>query len=59
MGLSTITMARIYKAQKRNLTGYDALLSWELFPYSALIRVNNLVAIFDLPVGLLKRYCSS
>ena len=40
MGVPTVTMARIFKAQQRKLTGNDALLSWESFPHAAMLRVQ-------------------
>ena len=41
MGVTTTSMARIFKAQERNLTGSEAFLSWEHFPYSSIARVGN------------------
>ena len=39
MGVTTTSMARIFKAQERNRTGNEAFLSWEHFPYSSIARV--------------------
>ena len=40
LGVSTVSAGRIYMAQKRNLTGEDAQLSWERMPHVALSKVN-------------------
>ncbi|MFL0354977.1 alkaline phosphatase [Erythrobacter sp. GH1-10] len=41
MGISTITAARIYEAQKRGETGEENLLSFEKFPNVALVKTYN------------------
>jgi len=41
MGVSTVTAARIYHAQLRNLTGKDVNLAFENFPYVALSKTYN------------------
>ena len=40
MGISTLSAARIYLAQSRNLTGEEAQLSWETMPHVALSKVT-------------------
>jgi alkaline phosphatase len=41
MGISTITAARIYEAQKRGETGEENSLSFERFPNVALVKTYN------------------
>ena len=41
MGISTITAARIYEAQKRGETGEENRLSFETFPNVALVKTYN------------------
>lgn len=41
MGISTITAARIYEAQKRGETGEENQLSFEKFPNVALVKTYN------------------
>lgn len=41
MGISTITAARIYEAQKRGETGEENRLSFERFPNLALVKTYN------------------
>jgi alkaline phosphatase len=41
MGISTITAARIYEAQKRGETGEENSLSFEKFPNVALVKTYN------------------
>ena len=41
MGVSTLTAARIYLAQTRNLTGADVALAWEHMPHTALSKVSK------------------
>ena len=41
MGISTITAARIYEAQKRGETGEENTLSFERFPNLALVKTYN------------------
>lgn len=41
MGISTITAARIYEAQKRGETGEENSLSFERFPNLALVKTYN------------------
>ncbi|RNJ64348.1 MAG: alkaline phosphatase [Porphyrobacter sp. IPPAS B-1204] len=41
MGISTITAARIYEAQKRGETGEENTLSFEKFPNVALVKTYN------------------
>jgi alkaline phosphatase len=41
MGISTITAARIYEAQKRGETGEENVLSFERFPHLALVKTYN------------------
>ena len=41
MGISTITAARIYEAQKRGETGEENTLSFERFPNVALVKTYN------------------
>jgi alkaline phosphatase len=41
MGISTITAARIYEAQKRGETGEENVLSFERFPNLALVKTYN------------------
>lgn len=41
MGISTITAARIYEAQKRGETGEENALSFERFPNVALVKTYN------------------
>ena len=41
MGLTSVTTGRIYKGQKKNKAGEDELLSWDTFPYSALVKVST------------------
>lgn len=41
MGVSTITAARILEGQQHGHTGEENSLSWESFPYSAMIKVYN------------------
>lgn len=41
MGISTITAARIYEAQKRGETGEENRLSFETFPNLALVKTYN------------------
>lgn len=41
MGISTITAARIYEAQKRGETGEENQLSFETFPNVALVKTYN------------------
>ncbi|TAD74237.1 MAG: alkaline phosphatase [Sphingomonadales bacterium] len=41
MGISTITAARIYEAQKRGETGEENQLSFERFPNVALVKTYN------------------
>ena len=41
MGISTITAARIFDGQSRGQSGEENLLSWEHFPYTALIKPYN------------------
>lgn len=45
LGISTLTAARIYLAQTRNLTGEAAALSWENMPNAALSKVSLQIAI--------------
>ena len=40
MGVSTLSAARIYLAQTRNLTGEAAALAWENMPHAALSKVH-------------------
>ncbi len=40
MGVTTTSLARIFKAQERNLSGNAAYLSWENFPHASLSRVR-------------------
>ena len=42
LGLPTVTAARVYRAQARNITGDDAVLSWEKFPYTAFSKARIL-----------------
>ena len=44
MGISTVTAARIRDGQLRNETGEENFLSWERFPWSALVKTYNLNA---------------
>jgi alkaline phosphatase len=41
MGVSTLTAARIYVGQQQGLLGEEFALSFEKFPYSALIKTYN------------------
>lgn len=41
MGISTITAARIYDGQSRGETGEENSLSFERFPYAALVKTYN------------------
>jgi alkaline phosphatase len=41
MGVSTLTAARIYAGQQQGLLGEEFALSFEAFPYSALIKTYN------------------
>jgi alkaline phosphatase len=41
MGVSTITAARILEGQQHGHPGEENSLSWESFPYSAMIKVYN------------------
>ena len=41
MGVSTLTAARIYAGQQQGLAGEEFSLSFERFPYSALIKTYN------------------
>lgn len=38
LGITTITAARIYDGQLRGETGEENVLSWEVFPWSALAK---------------------
>ena len=49
MGPATVTAARFYNAQSRNLPLEDASLAWELFPDLALSMVNYVNAVPPLP----------
>ncbi len=44
MGISTITAARIFDGQSKGLSGEDNKLSFEKFPYLAMVRTYNLDA---------------
>ncbi|MBL4836929.1 MAG: alkaline phosphatase [Kordiimonadaceae bacterium] len=44
MGISTLTAGRIYEGQLRGETGEENLLSFENFPYSALVKTYNVNA---------------
>ncbi|MBV1901092.1 MAG: alkaline phosphatase [Kordiimonadaceae bacterium] len=44
MGVSTLTAGRIYEGQLRGETGEENLLSFEKFPYSALVKTYNVNA---------------
>ena len=46
MGMSTVTAARFYMAQRRGLNIHDTLLSWEGFPYTGLARVSFYFSLF-------------
>lgn len=41
MGVSTITAARIFDGQSRGETGEENILSFESFPYTALVKTYN------------------
>lgn len=41
LGVTTHTMARIYKGQKKGETGEEQELLWETFPYTGLIKTYN------------------
>ena len=43
MGISTVSAARIYRAQSRALSGDDAYLTMETMPYAGLSRVSLLL----------------
>lgn len=38
MGISTITAARILDGQMKGNSGEDNVLSWEMFPWSAMVK---------------------
>ena len=42
MGMSTVSAARIYNAQNRQLKGNDAYLNFESMPHVGLSRVSSL-----------------
>ena len=44
MGISTLTAARILKGQKQGQDGEEGYLSFESFPYSALVKTYNVDA---------------
>ncbi len=44
MGISTLTAARILQAQKKGELGEESLLSFESFPFSALVKTYNVDA---------------
>jgi len=44
MGISTLTASRILKGQKQGLDGEEGYLSFESFPYSALVKTYNVDA---------------
>lgn len=41
MGISTITAARFLDGQMKGKSGEDNVLSWEMFPWSALIKTYS------------------
>lgn len=41
MGVSTVTAARIYDGQTRGQTGEENVLSFEKFPYTAMVKTYN------------------
>ena len=45
MGVSTLTAARVYLAQTRNLTGTDVALAWEHMPHTALLKVSKIIIV--------------
>ena len=47
MGVSTLTAARIYLAQTRNLTWTNASLAWERMPHTALSKVVRTCMSYD------------
>ena len=62
MGMSTVTAARFYMAQRRGLNIHDTVLSWEGFPYTGLARVSfyfilfYFILFFLLPLFLILYY---
>ena len=44
MGISTLTAARILKGQQNGQSGEEGLLSFESFPFSALVKTYNVDA---------------
>ena len=44
MSIATLTAGRIYEGQQQNRTGEEHLLSFETFPYTALVRTYNVDA---------------
>ncbi|MGQ8364726.1 alkaline phosphatase [Glaciecola sp. 1036] len=44
MGISTLTAARILEGQQQDMMGEENLLSFETFPYSALVKTYNVDA---------------
>ena len=50
MGISTVTSARIYNAQTKQLVGEDVNLSFENFPHHALSKVIIMILYKSLSI---------